>query len=130
HIERLGTHLVRGYGRSIRRHHGRARRMRTNAILDAVRAPMYDPHAAIIHAERLGTDLRNNRFEALAQRSASGDDLDIAARMHIDARAVRGPQTALFDIHCKAEADILAGVPTFLHIALELIPPAARKCLV
>src|SRR5262249_39386627 len=103
--------------------------MRPNAVLDAVRASVHDAHAAIVNAECLSTDLRNNRFEALPHRSTSGDNLDLAARMHMNARAVHRPQTAFFDIHCKAEADILAGVPTLLHIVLELIPAAARKGL-
>ena len=40
------------------------------------RSAVHDAHAPIIDVQGVGTDLSDHRFEALAERSAPGDDLD------------------------------------------------------
>ena len=67
-----------------------ARRCAPMPILDPVGAAVHDPHAAIIDAERLGADLRDHGLEALSDRSAAGDDLDMRRRCR---RWTRTPST-------------------------------------
>ena len=65
--------------------------MRANAVFDTVGAAVHDPHAAIVGAERLGTNLRDNGFKALPHRGAAGNDLDLTVGVHVYARSVGRP---------------------------------------
>ena len=62
----------------------------------------------IVGAEHLGGDLRHHGLEALPDRSAAGDDLDLARGVDLDAHAVGRAEARLLDEHRKADADHLA----------------------
>ena len=130
HIERFGSHFLGGDRRRVGSHHCGARRMRTDAVFNAIRAAMHHPDPAIVDAKRLGADLGDHRFEPLPHGSSARYYLDLAVGMDINARAVGRPQPALFDVHGQAKADIFSGPASSHHIALELVPFASRNRLV
>ena len=63
-----------------------------------------------VGAEHLGGDLRHHGLEALPDRGAAGDDLDLARGVDLDAHAVGRTQARLLDEHGEADADHLAVV--------------------
>ena len=73
--------------------HGGARRMRADAVIDAVGLAVDDAHAPVVDAERLGADLRHGGLETLAERGAAGDQLDRAAAVSTEILALSvGPR--------------------------------------
>ena len=79
--------------------------MRADAVFDPVGAALDHAHPAVIDAERVGADLRDDGLEALAERRAAGDDLDRAGGLDRDPHAVARAQPALLDKHREAGAD-------------------------
>ena len=50
-------------------------------------------HGDCVRPERLRTDLRDHRFEALPHRCAAGDDFDLTIGVHVHPRAIGRPET-------------------------------------
>ena len=129
-IKRLGANLFSCNHRRIRRHHGRPRGMRANAVFDPIGAAMDNAHLTVVDAQGLRGDLRNHRLEALSHRRAASDYFNLAVAMHVDARPVDWTETAFLDIHCNAETDDLAPRTTLLDLDFEFIPMEMGKGLV
>src|SRR4051812_38454334 len=104
--------------------------MSANAIFDAIGATVNDTDLSVVDAERLCGDLCNYRLEALPHGRSAGDDFNFPAGVHVDPGAVRGPETALLDVHRNAQTHDLAGRAAFFHIDLELVPSELRKRLI
>ena len=71
----------------------------------------------IVGAEAFRRDLRHHRLEALPERSAAGDDLDLAGAIDLDTHAVVRSEARLLDEHREADADHLAVVAARGEIA-------------
>ena len=104
--------------------------MGADAVLDAVGLSRDDPHPAVVHAERIGADLRHRRGEALADRRAAGHQLDRAGGVDGDAGAVQRPEPALLDKDCDAGPDQFAGGAAAAQLGLQRIPADLRQRLV
>ena len=82
---------------------------------------MRHPDGPVVHAERLGTDLGNNRLDALSDRRGPSHDFDAAIRINLDAVVVVGTEPALFDVAAETGADQLAVFAPFGQISRELV---------
>ena len=126
----MSSALARNFsGAVVRRgrgHHGRARRMRADAVLDAVGLAVGDADAPVVDAQHLGADLRHHGLEALAERRAAGDELDRAARYRPRcARHRRGP-SPLFSTNIANPAPTASpAARRARQLGPELVPAAA-----
>ena len=106
--DRLGAQFGRGDARCFAGHHRDARGEGAHAVGDAVGLAVHDAHAGVVDAERVGADLRQRGFHALANRSGTGNDFDGAFVVDRDAHAVERPEPAFLDKHRDAGADRFA----------------------
>ena len=107
-VQRFLTDLERRNPRRRRRHHRGARGVRADAMLDAVGLAVNDAHLLHVGAEHFGSDLSHHGLEALPDRRAAGDDLDLARGVDLNAHAVGRTEPRLLDEHREADADHLA----------------------
>ncbi len=103
--------------------------MRADAVGNAVGLAVHDADAPIIDAKRLGADLRHRRLEALADRGAAGDDLDGAAGVDRNPRAVGRSAAAFFDEQCDAGAYCFAGRARRRTSCCMFVPAEMRQRL-
>ncbi len=129
-FERLRAHFQRGDVGGRAGHHRHPRRMRAEAVIDAVGAAVDHAHVPVIHPERGGADLRDRRFDALSQRSAAGDHLDGLGAVHRDPHAINRAEAALLQEKSDSGADRLARRPAALEFLLQLVPAEAGEHLV
>src|SRR5262249_56389205 len=129
-LDRLATDLERGKTRRLPGHHRRAGCERSHPEWDAVGSAVHDPHTPIIDAERIGADLRHYRFDALAERSRPGHDLDHTRSVDRYPHAVEWPEPALLDKEGKSRPDAFAAAATPLELALQVAPFHRRQRLV
>jgi hypothetical protein len=104
--------------------------MGADAVLDTVGLSGHDPHLAVVDADRAGADLRHRRREALAERRATGHQLDRAGGVDRDTGAVKRPETAFLDKDCDAAPDQFAGSATIAQLRLQRTPADFCECLV
>ena len=112
--ERRLAQLHRRHAGRLAAHHRDARGKGAHAFVDAVGLAVHDLDAGVVDAERLGGDLRDHGFHALADRGDAGDDFDGAARGLTSMRTLSNGPSPLFSTNIAKPA------PT--------ISPAARRC--
>ena len=77
---------------------------------------------AIVDAERVGADLRDDRLDPLPDRGRAGHHLDEAGGVDRDPHAVERPEPALLDENRKPRPDAFAAGATPLQFLLQLGP--------
>jgi hypothetical protein len=71
--------------------------MRAEAARDAVRVAVDYAHVPVVHAERVGADLRKHRLHALAERGGAGDHFDASVLIHPRPCRIERPQSAFLN---------------------------------
>jgi len=87
-VDRFRTQLDRAVVSSGGRHHGRARRVRSDAVGNTIGLAVGHAHAPVVGAQNLRANLGHHRLEALAERSAAGNQLDHTGSVDLDPHAV------------------------------------------
>ncbi len=128
--DRLGAQFGRGDARCFAGHHRDARGEGAHAVGDAIGLAVHDAHAGVIDAERVGADLRQCGFHALADRSGTGNDFDGAFVVDRDAHAVERPEPAFLDKHRDAGADRFAFGAAPGKLRLQSLPAGCGERLV
>ncbi len=90
--------------------HGGARRVRADPMLDPIGLSVDHAHIFVIHAKGVGADLGHNGFKSLADRRATGDELDFSLAIDGRARAVGRTPAAFVEEDAHPNAHHLAGV--------------------
>ena len=121
-FDRLVAHHRRGDMHRAAGEHGRARRMRADAVVDQVGLAVDHAHALVVDAERLGANLRHRRLEALPQRRAAGDQFHRAVGIDLDLGVVARAAAALLHEDRDAGADQFARGAAAFHVGLQLVP--------
>src|SRR5262252_2375316 len=128
-VEGRSPHFERRDMRRIPSHDRGAGRMGADTVWDAVSLPRDDPYTAVVDAERVGTDLRHGRREALADRRAASHQLDSAAAVDADTRPVQRSKPAFLDKDGEPRPDQFAGSATATQLRLQRIPADLRQGL-
>jgi len=76
HLQQFCAQFGGGQARGFPAHHGDARSKGAHAFVDAVGLAVDDVDIAIVYAERVGADLRDDGLDALSERGDAGDDFD------------------------------------------------------
>ncbi len=85
-------------------HHRHARGECAHAARDAVGLAVDDTDIRIVDTERVGTDLRDDRLNALADGGDAGDDLHRAVRLQLSMRTVSNGPSPLFSTNIAKPA--------------------------
>jgi hypothetical protein len=109
-------------------HHRGARSVRPKTLADAAGHTMHDTDFSVIHANRIGTDLGQDGFDALAQRGRPGNQLHVTGFQQGCARKVRRSKPALFEEQCEPHSDTLAVRSPLRQLALQRFPPEGVLC--
>ena len=117
-VAQFGCRKPRGFAA----HHRHTRGECAHAAGNPVGLAVDDPDIRIIDTERVGTDLRNDRLNALADGGDAGDDLHRAVRLRLDAHGVERTQSALLHEHRQTGADCLAVSAPLAEIVLKFVP--------